>query len=467
MNVTITDERVSPEEAALLIEIGEGQFSEVKDRAILPSKLTNTISAFANADGGDLYVGIGEQHVGGGVKRRIWDGFPDTEAANAHLKVFDNLFPLGTDFRYSFIRSDAHRGVVMHAQVARTRSIMKASDGIAYVRRGAQNVSYNSSELVKRLEYSKGIVSFENEPTNAPREMIIESSVTSAFMKHVVPSAEAEVWFKKQALLQQDKPTVAALLLFAEEPQAALPKRCGIKIYRYKTNELAGFRDVLDFTPMTVEGCLDAQIREAVRLTTEIAESIPRLGAEGMESITYPTEALHEIITNALIHRDYSVADDVHIRIFDNRIEVQSPGRLPAHVTVKNILEERFARNGAVVRLLNKFPNPPNQDVGEGLNTAFEKMHQLGLKDPIIEEKDNDVRVTIRHERLASPEEAIMRYLETHPTIKNKQAREVTHVRADYNMKSIFKRMESKGMIEQLPNTRTSNTAYRKVDKAN
>src|SRR5438876_8651625 len=141
--------------------------------------------------------------------------------------------------------------------------------------------------------------------------------------------------------------------------------------------------------------------------------------------IEYPPETLHEIITNAVIHRDYSVADDVHIRIFDNRIEIQSPGRLPAHVTTKNFLTERFARNGAIVRLLNKFPDPPNKDVGEGLNTAFEKMHQLGLREPTIEERDSDVLVTIRHEPLASPEEAILRYLADNETIKNKTARTI------------------------------------------
>jgi ATP-dependent DNA helicase RecG len=64
----------------------------------------------------------------------------------------------------------------------------------------------------------------------------------------------------------------------------------------------------------------------------------------------------------------------VHIRIFDNRIDVESPGRLPAHITPENILKERFARNPTLVRLINKFPNPPNKDVGEGLNTAFAAM---------------------------------------------------------------------------------------------
>ena len=155
----------------------------------------------------------------------------------------------------------------------------------------------------------------------------------------------------------------------------------------------------------------------------------------------------------------------MHIRIFDNRIEVQSPGRLPAHVTVKNILEERFARNGAIVRILNKFPDPPNKDVGEGLNTAFTAMHQLGLKEPVISERENSVLVVIKHEQLASPEEAIMDYLESHDTIKNAQARNVTHVRADYQIKNIFGRMVEKGMIEQVPGTRTSSTAYRKRTK--
>jgi len=281
-------------------------------------------------------------------------------------------------------------------------------------------------------------------------------------MKSVVPSAEPEAWLRKQGFIVAERPTVAGLLLFAEEPQAPLPKRCGIKVYRYKTRAAEGFRDVLAFDPITVEGCLYAQIKDAVRVTIETAESIPKMGEEGLERIQYPTETIHEIITNAVIHRDYSIADDVHIRIFDNRVEVQSPGRLPAHVTLKNILNERFARNGAVVRILNKFPDPPNKDVGEGLNTAFEKMHQLGLKEPTIAERDSDVLVTIRHEALASPEETILRYLETHPTIKNKQARAITHIPEDHKIKAIFGTMQDKGLIEQVPGTRTSSTAYRK-----
>lgn len=170
---------------------------------------------------------------------------------------------------------------------------------------------------------------------------------------------------------------------------------------------------------------------------------------------------LHEIVTNAVLHRDYSVRDDIHIRIFDNRVEVQSPGRLPANITPKNILDQRFARNGAIVRILNKFPNAPNKDVGEGLNTAFEKMQSLGLKEPIIKEVENSVLVIIRHELLASPQQTILEYLQKNEAIKNGKARELTGVKSDFIMKGIFNKMERAGQIEKVPGTNTSSTAWR------
>jgi ATP-dependent DNA helicase RecG len=460
--MSISIEQLEPAAAEQLTQLAEGQFLDVKAKEISPAKLSRTVSAFANSDGGELYIGVGEEHPGGGVRVRKWNGFNDVEAANGHLQLFEKLFPLGSTFQYAFLSCSERSGVVLYVAVNRAAHVVEASDKVPYIRRGAQNLPCSTVQERKRLEYTKGVSSFETQTVNVPSQLISDSPVTAAFLRDVVPSAEAEPWLRKQGLLRDAMPTVAGLILFAEEPQAILPKHCGIKVYRYKTSEKDGFRDALAFTPHTVEGHLYAQVRSAVEYTTKVVESIPRMGESELETFSYPPETLHEIITNALIHRDYSVADDVHIRIFDNRIEVQSPGGLPGHVTVKNILDERFARNGAVVRLLNKFPDPPNKDVGEGLNTAFAKMIDLGLREPRIEERDNDVIVTIRHERLAQPEETILQYLETHESIKNKKAREITHIPTDFRMKSIFGRMVEAGLIEQVPNTRTSSTAYRK-----
>lgn len=452
-------EEISSSQAKQILSIEEGQFVDLKAKEISPASLTKSIAALANSDGGELYVGIAESKKS---ISREWNGFLDQEEANGHLQIFESLFPLGAGFQYEFLRSALHPGIVLHIQIAKTQRIIKASDQKPYIRRGAQNLPVNTPESLKLLEYTKGLDSFESETLNVPYEVITESDVIRSFITSVVPTAEPLIWLRKQVLVRGDKPTVAGVLLFADEPQALLPKRCGIKIYRYRTSEAEGFREGLVFDPETVEGCLDLQIRAAVRKTTEHVESIQVMSETGLKPITYPSETLHEIITNAILHRDYSIADDVHIRIFDNRIEVQSPGKLPGHITVKNILSERFARNGAVVRLLNKFPDPPNKDVGEGLNTAFSAMHKIGLKEPVIVERDNAVLVTIRHETLASPIEAIMAYLEENPTIKNRQAREITHIRADYQIKLIFGEMVKVGMIEQVPGTRTSSTAYRK-----
>lgn len=133
----------------------------------------------------------------------------------------------------------------------------------------------------------------------------------------------------------------------------------------------------------------------------------------------YPEEALHEIITNAVLHRDYNVAANVQVRIFDNRVDIESPGRLPGHVTVNNIIQTQFARNPKIVRLVNKFTNPPNKDVGEGLNTAFEAMGKLRLKKPQIHETEGSVVVTLRHESLGSPENIVMEFLSREVEITN------------------------------------------------
>ena len=408
---------IDEEQAGRLTQIEEGQFSDVKATAITPAKLSHTIAAFANTDGGDLYIGIGEQLLGGNAKHRYWDGFSDVEAANGHLQAFERAFPLGKDFQYEFFRCPNRRGLVLHVQVSRTQGIIKATDGKAYVRRGAQNLPQDTPDQLRRLEFTKGVVSFEGHPVPAPIETITGSPITKQFLDSVVPKAQPEAWLRKQQLIVNDMPTVGGILLFADEPQAILPKRCGIKVYRYQTQEETGFRDVLSFIPITVEGCLYEQIKEA---------------------------------------------DDVHVRIFDNRIEVQSPGRLPAHVTTKNILDERFARNGAIVRLLNKFPDPPNRDVGEGLNTAFDKMRELGLRDPLIEERDSDLLVTILHEPLAAKEEVILKYLDQHGTIVNKKARAITFVKDADQMKRILQKMVEQGLVELVPDTRRGGAKYRK-----
>lgn len=455
--VQVTDRDVENTE---LLE--EGHFVDVKSVAIAPSKLTRTVASFANADGGEIFIGVDEDKSKSVMK---WRGFNNSETANGHIQIFDSLFPLGRDFEYEFLRPPPRRatGLVLHVTVHKTRDVKKASDGNVYVRRGAQNIPVNTPEALDRLNRNKGITSFETQVVNAPLDMVENSEVVIGFMLSVIPIAEPLPWLRKQLLVADDRPTVAAVLLFADEPQAALPKRSAIKIYRYKTTDTEGSRENLAFDPLTIEGCLYSQIDSAVKATVGIIEDIRVLGSQGLEPIIYPRVTLHEIITNAVLHRDYGIADDVHVRIFDNRVEVESPGRLPAHITASNILDERFSRNGNIVRLINKFPNPPNKDVGEGLNTAFAAMKQLRLAPPVILEMDNAVVVDIRHQRLGSPEEVILEYLEEHEEVTNRKVRELTGIGSENRVKSIFLRLAQANQIERVPGKGGGHAAWRRV----
>ena len=279
-------------------------------------------------------------------------------------------------------------------------------------------------------------------------------------MLEVVPTAEPDLWLRKQQVIQDGKPTVAGIVLFAEEPQAVLPKRCGIKIYRYMTTAEEGTRDTLDGEPLSIEGHAYAQIRESVARTARIIESVRVNTPEGLESVKYPITDLHEVITNAVLHRDYSIADDIHNRIFDNRVEVASPGTLPAHITPENILNERFARNATIVRLINKFPDPPNKDVGEGLNTAFLAMRGMKLKPPLIEQAGGYVKVVLKHEPLATPEEIIVQYLQDNDQITTLIARNMCFIGSENKMKGILQRLVKRGLIGLVPGTTRYSAAY-------
>ena len=451
--VALKTSKISMENAISIMDQDETHFRDFKSIDIQPAKLTRSVSAFANADGGELILGIEDD------PRKV-RGFPNVEDANGHIQIFEKLFPLGHGFSYEFLQVDGQSDYLLKIEIEKSHEIVFASDKKAYLRRGAQNLPQTDSVSLSRLKQNKGITTFETELVNVEIDVILDSEATQKFIDSVVPTTTADSWFIKQRLIRDSRPTVAGVVLFADEPQACLPKRSGLKVYRYQTAKEEGERDFLSFDPVTVEGCAYNLIYEAVKLTAKIIEGVKVMTPKGLKTAKYPEEALHEIVTNAVLHRDYSVPDDIHIRIFDNRVEIQSPGLLPAHITPENIFDERFSRNGTMVRLINKFPNAPNKDVGEGLNTTVEAMKKVRLVAPVIEQRGMNVIVTLKHESLATPETLIMEYLDAHENITNKQARQLSNVGSENAMKHILRRMVAANMLTVVKGKTVFDTSY-------
>ena len=106
-----------------MLRIEEGHFVDVKAVDTSPAGLTRAIAALSNAEGGELFIGIDENSV---TKKRNWRGFANQEAANGHIQVFEQLFPLGTDYRYEF-RSNAQCADFENAIPLRGSSVPRTS----------------------------------------------------------------------------------------------------------------------------------------------------------------------------------------------------------------------------------------------------------------------------------------------------------------------------------------------------
>lgn len=112
-------------------------------------------------------------------------------------------------------RCEAARFLKDAAVVRKTKGVVKASDGIPYIRRGAQNLPVDTAPKLALLERNKGITSFENESVSIDLPIVCNSETVIKFILDVVPTSEPETWLRKQELIKDDKPTVAGVVLFS------------------------------------------------------------------------------------------------------------------------------------------------------------------------------------------------------------------------------------------------------------
>lgn len=438
----------------------ESHFFDRKSFLIKGAKVQKIAVAFANADGGEFVIGIADEKDEPDYTKR-WQGAPRIEDLNSHLQAIFEITP-SLDLKYEILKCEEKQGYCLLVLVEKSSGIHKTSSGIVYQRHGAQSLPIKDPEKITLLSFAKGATSFEDQLLkDVSAEQIAESKELISFLNSYSPKTDALEFCINQNLLDYKtwETKVAAALLFHPFPSAVIPKKCSVKITRYETKENDPERDHLA-EQISIESPLYQLISETVKCVENIMSSVQVWTPEGLKYLSYPPEAIWEVIVNALIHRDYSVSDDTQIIIYNNRIEVLSPGRLPGYVTVENILDARYARNSKIVRTLNRYKDAPNKDLGEGLNTTFQKMKEWGLKSPIIQEDGNYVKVTLPHLPLAAPTEAILTFLTTENKITNQQARDITGIKSENLVKTEFYKLRDQGLLERVPDLKGPKSAW-------
>lgn len=202
-----------------------------------------------------------------------------------------------------------------------------------------------------------------------------------------------DLLFRRGCLTKESstyRPTVAGLLLFGREPQRLLPS-AEILLARYAGSEMSD-----TFIRETARGSLPEQIRAAEAfLTTNMRKGARIADFKRKETPEYPLPAVREVIVNAVAHRDYQIrGEEIRVLMFNDRVEVYSPGRLPGHITIENIVDERFARNEVIVQVLTDLGFV--ERLGYGIDRILRQMSEAGLPQPKFQETANGFRVTLR-----------------------------------------------------------------------
>ncbi|PAU89810.1 transcriptional regulator [Pseudomonas sp. WN033] len=439
-------------EEARLLSLGEGHFVDLKSKRINPAKLQQSFVAFANADGGELFVGIEDQSEPG---ERIV-GFFNQEECNGILPtLLEETEPSVENVDVELIDFGS-RGLVMRLLIPKSPKVHYTSSGDCYIRIGAEKRKIKG-ERITQLSYSKGALVYERLAVDGMElDDLVESEYLSEYISRIGSKQTPEDFLRKQKLLTKTNgervPNVGAVLLFDDAPSSSLPTRCSFKVYRLLTTSSEYKREQLAEMPTTISGPLEVAVRKSLEKVEALLEGATFKDGQKLVKLKYPVEAIKEILVNAALHRDYSLNDDIHIKIYDNRIEVSSPGKLPGFMTVENLYSDRFSRNPNINRMIHNLPDPLNHDIGEGLDTARNELKKAGLVPPEFKEMENAFLVTIRHQELASIEDVIVRHLNANSAdeITNRMVRELSGEDDINKVKKALQKLRQDGVIEPV-----------------
>ena len=250
--------------------------------------------------------------------------------------------------------------------------------------------------LRQELLYDKGQSTYESTAVAGAELADLDDDLVQSYANAVKHPDRSRLLSARGLLGRSGELTVAAVLLFAREPQQWFPE-ASVRVLRYRgTKRGSGARQQLRHD-RRIDGPIPVQLGQA---RAEILDQLPTRQALGrggrFEKVgLVPHDAWLEAVVNAVVHRSYSVSGDhIRVEIFDDRVEVESPGRFPGIANTADPLHAtRFARNPRIARVCADLAF--GQELGEGIRRMFEEMRLAGLADPQYVQTSGSVRLTL------------------------------------------------------------------------
>jgi ATP-dependent DNA helicase RecG len=470
----------------LLLPLGESrrlEFKRVSGKMV--GKALETVCAFANTEGGLLVLGIADLKDFQGV-HRVFGVEENPEAVDElQRKLLTEFLPSVEGLRLQRLACTLHNGPagegqghVVVLQVPRSACVHSVVNGGTYTRLDAGNRIMSASEVTE-LSYRRGERSATSETVAVPPARL----QTHAWQRFAAARGPLTGSFADQLLrigVADDvggtvQPRRAAVLLFAEEPGsllAAFDSRADVRVMVYDGKQVAsGATPNLRKPVKTVRGPLIDQIDATVKIVLdELADGLTLSSSGFKTKHAYPERVFKEAIVNAIVHRDYRLNRDIFARIFDDRLEVESPGLLPGNITPATIAKAGSkARNPLIASNLREFPTPPNIDAGEGVRMMFAEMAQAELYPPQYrqgtESEVETVTVTLFNAARPSTWDVVSDWLDRHGTIANADLVRIASIDTLKASKQLVA-WRDQGLLMAVPGRAKRNMAYRKPDGA-
>ena len=376
-----------------ILDQGEDYYTEFKEEGSHADDLSAEMVAFANSEGGRLFIGVDDKGIALGVKN-----------ADQEMQRMDNLCLHNCEpslvCRIEKVKMNGALVLVVTIPKGIERPY-RTNKGVYYTRTNSGKRQASREELL-RLYQATGSFYYDELPLIDTGVPDLDSYYFEKFFEEFHGRKFGDVGINLETLLKSMKIFVsseerktsvfslAGWLLFAKHPQEKIPY-AKITVAKFQGKEVSD-----TFEKKEIEGKLTDQISHFEDITKLYLSSTVKI--EGFEKELHyeiPLAVFREFIVNAIVHRDYHICSQIRVFIFEDRIEIISPGRLPNTVTLDNIRWGgiHVERNPIIVSFLAKMGYLTQ--IGTGIIRSIRLLKEQTGKEPDFEERAEEFVVRI------------------------------------------------------------------------
>lgn len=414
----MNDVLVLAEKVKNTISLGESHFREFKTalegkpgnkkpRLVksICSDIGEALVSFANADGGEILIGVEDDGSITGIPHNDEDVITMLNAVTTH--VYDNQqLPMTSANKLTI-----NDKVILYFSVNKgTTMIYQLPDGRCVRRRDKSTMPAAIDQIqferqeIKSREYDR---QFVDRATASDLDVQLLQGIANQYIKGL----SIERYLQQIGLAEYGvgglRLKMAALLLFASDVDKWHP-RSHVRFLKVNGNTLEAGEKYNVVSDDTVKGNIFELILKAWEHLRSYLAYKTEFGSNSKfeQKYIYPEDAVKEAILNAIAHRDYSVANAIEIYIFNDRMEIKSPGALLSTLTVKNLYElegSHESRNSLIAKVLRE--NQFMRELGEGMKRIFGLMQEQELSRPELYSNGSWFKVTLLNKTVFNQKE--------------------------------------------------------------